>query len=62
MLFIIFSVLFARMDQFNSTKKQQQNIQKILENGRKYWKSQEKVREFCQSGKMGTMIKINWYS
>ena len=24
--------------------------------GKKYWKSQEKVREFCQSGKVRTML------
>ena len=30
--------------------------EKILENGEKYWKSQGKVREFCQSGKVGTLI------
>ena len=32
------------------------NHWKILENGKKYWKSQGKVREFCQSGKVGTLI------
>ena len=30
--------------------------EKILENGEKYWKSQGKVREFCQSGKVGTLV------
>ena len=30
-----------------------QNIKRILENG----KNTGKVREFCQSGKVGTMIK-----
>ena len=30
-------------------------LKKILENGKKYWKSQGKVREFCQSGKVGTL-------
>ena len=35
--------------------------EKILENGKKYWKSQGKVREFCQSGKVGTLRgKNNW--
>ena len=29
--------------------------EKLLENGKKYWKSQGKVREFCQSGKVGTL-------
>ena len=29
----------------------QTNTKKILENWKKYWKSQGKVREFCQSGK-----------
>ena len=36
-----------------SVKKQ--NIKKILENGKKYWKSQGKVGEFCHSGKVGTL-------
>ena len=47
-------VLFAKMDQIFSQKKQ--NIKKILENGKKYWKSQGKVEEFCQSGKVGTTL------
>ena len=34
----------------------QTNTKKILENWKKYWKSQGKVREFCQSGKVGTLI------
>ena len=46
-------VLFAKMDQVFSLKKQ--NIKKVLENGKKYWKSQRKVTEFCQSGKVGTL-------
>ena len=29
-----------------------------MNTGKVYWKSQENVREFCQSGKVGTMIKI----
>ena len=24
----------------------------------KYWKSQGKVREFCQSGKVGTLVSV----
>ena len=43
-------VLLARMDQVFSIKKKQ-NIKKILENG----KITGKVREFCQSQKVGTM-------
>ena len=27
----------------------------MLEKWKKYWKSQGKVREFCQSGKVGTL-------
>ena len=38
-----------------SVKKQ--SLKKILENGKKYWKSQGKAREFCQSGKVGTLFK-----
>ena len=34
---------------------------KILEKWKKYWKSEGKVREFCQSGKVGTMFEQpNW--
>ena len=45
-------VLFAKMDQvFIKTK---QNIKKLPENGEKTGK----VREFCQSGKMGTMKSL----
>ena len=43
--------LFAKMDQIFSLKKQ--NIKKILE---KMAKDTGKVREFCQSGKVGTLI------
>ena len=39
-----------------SVKKQL--LKKILENGKKYWKSQGKVREFCQFGKVGTLSVI----
>ena len=46
-------VLFAEMDQVFSLKII--DIKKILENGKKYWKSQGKVREFCQSRKVGTL-------
>ena len=45
-------VLFAKMDQVFSLKKQ--DIKKILEKWKKFWKNQGKVREFCQSGKVGT--------
>ena len=36
---------------------------KYWENGKKYWKSQGKVREFCQSGKVGTLFqgcRLQW--
>ena len=46
-------VLFAKMDQVFSLKKQ--NIKKYRNNGKRYWKSYGKVREFCQSGKVGTL-------
>ena len=43
------------MDQVFSLEKK--NIKKdIGKMGKKYWKSQLKVREFGQSGKVGTMI------
>ena len=38
------------------TEKNTGKWEKILENGKKYWKSQGKVREFCQSGKVGTLV------
>ena len=43
-------VLFAKMDQVFSYKNK--TLKKILENGKKYWKS----RELCQFGKVGTML------
>ena len=46
-------VLFAKMDQVFSLKK---TIKRILQNGKNNWKSQGKVGEFRQSGKVGTMI------
>ena len=49
-------VLFAKMDKVFSLKNK--NIKKILENGKKYWKSQGKVREFCQPRKVGTLKAI----
>ena len=42
--------LFAKMDQIFSSKKW--NIKKILE---KWQKKTGKVKEFCQSGKVGTL-------
>ena len=44
-------VLFAKMDQVFSLKKQ--NIKK---NTGKMGKSSGKIREFCQFGKVGTML------
>ena len=46
-------VLFAKMDQVFS--KENQTLKKYWKIGEKYWKSQGKVREFCQSGKVGTL-------
>ena len=42
----------------------QTNTKKILENWKKYWKSQGKVREFCQCRKVGTLIilRYTWMS
>ena len=48
-------VLFAKMDQVFS--KENKTLKKYLENWKKYWKSQGKVREFCHSGKVGTLKK-----
>ena len=47
-------VLFAKMDQVFS--KENKTLKKYWKIGEKYWKSQGKVREFCQSGKVGTLI------
>ena len=46
-------VLFAKMDQVFS--KENKTLKKYWKIGEKYWKSQGKVREFCQSGKVGTL-------
>ena len=46
-------VLFAKMDQVFSKKNK--TLKKYWKIGKKYWKSQGKVREFCQSGKVGTL-------
>ena len=50
-------VLFAKMDQVFSkeNKTLKKNTGKLE---KKYWKSQGKVREFCQSGKVGTLFHI----
>ena len=48
------SVLFAKMDQVFS--KENKTLKKYWKFGKKYWKSQGKVREFCQSGKVGTLM------
>ena len=47
------NVLFANMDQVFS--KENNTLKKYWKIGEKYWKSQGKVREFCQSGKVGTL-------
>ena len=36
--------------------KKNKTLKKYWKNGKKYWKSQGKVREFCQSGKVGTLF------
>ena len=46
-------VLFAKMDQVFSLGNR--TLKKYWKNGKKYWKSQGKVREFCQSRKVGTL-------
>ena len=46
-------VLFAKMDQVFC--KENKTLKKYWKIGEKYWKSQGKVREFCQSGKVGTL-------
>ena len=48
---------FGKWIKFSVKKKQ--NIKKILEKWQKYWKSQGKVREFCQSRKVGTLFLSN---
>ena len=50
-------VLFAKMDQVFS--KENKTLKKYWKIGKKYWKSQGKVREFCQSGKVGTLFLLN---
>ena len=50
------SVLFAKMDQVFS--KENKTLKKYWKIGEKYWKSQGKVREFCQSGKVGTLTLV----
>ena len=35
--------------------KKNKKLKKYWKNSKKYWKSQGKVREFCQSGKVGTL-------
>ena len=54
------SVLFAKMDQVFS--KENKTLKKYWKFGKKYWKSQGKVREFCQSGKVGTLLLVECVS
>ena len=49
--------LFAKMDKIISLKKQ--NIKKVLE---KWQKNTGKVREFCKSGKVVTLVKTVIFS
>ena len=51
-------VLFAKMDQVFSYKKKTKTLKKYWKNGKKYWKSTGKVREFCQSENVGTLVYI----
>ena len=57
--YILFLVIFkwtvycAKMDQVFS--KENKTLKKYWKIGKKYCKSQGKVREFCQSGKVGTL-------
>ena len=48
-------VSFAKMDQVFS--KENKTLKKYWKIGKNYWKSQGKVREFCQSGKVGTLYE-----
>ena len=50
-------VLFAKMDRVFS--KENKTLKKYWKIGEKYWKSQGKVREFCQSGKVGTLFDVD---
>ena len=50
-------VLFAKMYQVFS--KENKTLKKYWKIGKKDWKSQGKVREFCQSGKVGTLLILN---
>ena len=52
--------MIAKMDQVFS--KENKTLKKILENWKKYLKSQGKVREFCQSGKVGTLCLLDFSS
>ena len=49
-------VLFAKMDQVFS--KENKTLKKYWKIGKK---NTGKVREFCQSGKVGTLIKQTWH-
>ena len=53
--------LFAKMDQVFSLENR--TLKQYWKNGKKYWENQGKVREFCQSRKVGTMYitKLKWH-
>ena len=59
--YLIFLVIFKGTVHFlvkwiKYSVKKNKTLKKYWKNGKKYWKSQGKVREFCQSGKVGTLI------
>ena len=49
-------VLFAKLDQVFSLKKKQNNKGILEKMEKKYWKSLGKIGEFCQSGKVETVV------
>ena len=51
-------ILFAKIDQVFSLKNR--TLKKYRKNGKKYWKSQGIVREFCQSRKVGTLCMFSF--
>ena len=63
--YLIFLVIFKWTVHFlvkwiKFSVKKNKTLKKYWKNGQKYWKSQGKVREFCQSGKVGTLeIPLN---
>ena len=63
--YLVFSVIFKWTVQFlvkwiKFSVKKNKTLKKYWKNGKKYWKSQGKVREFCQSGKVGTLSIVRY--